>query len=80
MIPPDPIIWSDFFIGWLFGHLLIGSLIWMAAPVSHTDFALSRYCARNNRLPPAGFWGVAIVVAIVLWPKVVMMLIRRTRS
>jgi hypothetical protein len=62
----------------LLAYLLIGALVWMLCePAAYIDFALSRYCARFGRLPPRGFVALAVGVMILLWPKVVVMLVRK---
>lgn len=62
---------SDFVIGWLFGHLLIGSLVWMLwGGTAYTGFVISFYCQQHGRLPPRGYVAFAILVMILFWPKV----------
>jgi len=68
-------------VAWLFIYLLIGALVWMLCePATCLNFAISRYCARNGRLPSAGFMVIAIAVVIVLWPRLALAQLRRLRS
>ena len=58
-------------------YLLVGSLIWMLMdPVKYADFMVSRYVQRNGKLPAAGFHVLAVMIAIVAWPRVLLELVR----
>lgn len=62
---PDP-------VACLLVYLLIGSLLWMATdPLADIDAALWASVQRRGRLPGGLIIAIAIMVTIVLWPRIV---------
>jgi len=69
------------FLGW--GDLLSSLLIYLAIgvaivlsqdPFAYLDFVTRHYLARFCRLPPRGFLVLAIIWAVVMWPRTFMIL------
>jgi hypothetical protein len=53
----------------LLGYLAIGAVIWaFNDPHAYRDFAIRAFVRRTGRVPGNGFVVAAIVVAIVMWP------------
>ena len=54
-------------------HLAIGAVIWaFNDPHAYRDFAIRAFVRRTGRVPGNGFVVAAIVVAIVMWPRLML--------
>ncbi len=70
----------DHLISGAFTYVLIGSFIAMLSdPGIYIAFALSHYTQRNGRLPPPAWEVIAIGSLIVMWPRVLVSMIRARR-
>jgi hypothetical protein len=54
----------------ILAYLAIGAVLWaLMDPVAHRDFFVGAYTRCRGVLPGRGLMGLAIVLAILAWPK-----------
>ena len=71
---PDPVTC-------ILGYLAIGAAIWaLMDPVAYADFVTRAWLRKRGVLPSRGWLLVSVVLAVLLWPKVVMIFVRGMRA
>jgi hypothetical protein len=58
-------------------HLFVGTTIWaLMDPVRHAEFVTRWWVKRHGELPTAAVLVCAVVVSILLWPRIAIAAIR----
>ena len=68
----------DLVVTFALGYLFAGSLIWVAMdPNRFADYVTRWWITRHGRLPGAAIQVCAVVIAILLWPRIAIAAVRQ---
>ena len=71
----------DLLITALLCHLFVGAVVWMLMdPTRFADYVTRWWIRKHGELPTAAVQVCAVLVAIVLWPRIAIAAIRVVRG